>query len=61
VAAEKLPEQLYWFQRPLSKLLFCLLILSDVDWMHFVAFLLLHVKRLQLNIDLCLQEGWLRI
>jgi len=34
-------------------LFFCLLILSDVDWMHFVAFLLLHVKRLQLKIDFC--------
>jgi len=31
----------------------CLLILSDVDLMHFVTFLLLHVKRLQLKIDLC--------
>jgi len=30
-------------------LLFCLLILSDVDSMHFVTFLLLHVKRLQLK------------
>jgi len=34
-------------------LLFCLLILSDADSMHFVPFLLLLVKRLQLKIDLC--------
>jgi len=27
-------------------------ILSDVDSMHFVTFLLVHVKRLQLKIDL---------
>jgi len=30
-----------------------LLILSDVDSMHFATFVLLHVKRLQLKIDLC--------
>jgi len=38
---------------PLFLSLFCLLILSDVDSMHFVTFLLLHVKRFQLKIDLC--------
>jgi len=31
------------------RFLFFLLILSDVDSMHFVAFILLHVKRLQLK------------
>ena len=36
-------------------LLFCLLILSNVDSMHFVAFHLVHVKRkhLQFKINLC--------
>jgi len=38
---------------PLLSLLFCLLILSEVDLMHFVTFLSFHVKRLQLNINLC--------
>jgi len=36
-------------------LLFCLglLISSDVDSMHFVTFVLLHMKRLQLKMYLC--------
>jgi len=34
-------------------LLFCLLISSDVQSIHFVTLLLLHVKRLLLKIDLC--------
>jgi len=34
-------------------LLFCLLILSDVDSMHFVTFLFSHVKCLLLKSDLC--------
>jgi len=31
----------------------CLLILSDIDSLHFVTFLLILVKRLQLKIDVC--------
>jgi len=38
---------------PLFLLLFCLLILPDVDSMHFVTFLLLFVKLLQLQTNLC--------
>jgi len=34
-------------------LLFCSLILPDVGSMHFVTFLLLHVKHLQMKVDLC--------
>jgi len=34
-------------------MLFCLLIFSDVDSMHFVAFLLTLVKSLQIRIRLC--------
>jgi len=41
-------------------LLFCSLIFSDVDLMHFVTFLLLSVKHIQLKIYLCQQQGWLR-
>jgi len=35
------------------------LLSRDVGSMHFVTFLLLHVKRLQSRIDLCWQQGWL--
>jgi len=34
-------------------LLFCSLILPEVDSMHFVTFLLLLVKRRQLKFDMC--------
>jgi len=37
---------------PLFLLLFCVVV-SDIDSMHFVTFLLLDVKLLQLKIDLC--------
>jgi len=37
-----------YFSDLLVMLLRCLIILSDVDFMHFVGFLLLHVKCLQL-------------
>jgi len=40
-------------------LLFCLLIVFDFDSMHFFTFLLLHVKYLQLKIDLWKQQRWL--
>jgi len=40
-------------------LLLCLLILSNVDRMHFVTFLCLHVKRFHSKIHLCLQQDWL--
>jgi len=41
-------------------LLLRLIMLSDVDLMHFVTFILLLVNSLQLKIDLCKQQGWLR-
>jgi len=41
-------------------LLFCLLVLSDVDSMRFLTFLSLLVKSLNKN-NLCWQRGWLRI
>jgi len=34
-------------------LLLCLFIISDIDLVHFLTLLLLHVKRLQLKIELC--------
>jgi len=39
--------------------MFCLPFFSDVDPIHFVTFLLLHMKRLQFKIDLFQQQGWL--